>query len=136
MALIEWTDDFSVGVEVFDDDHKILIGMINELHEALNEGRGLDLVEDIFDRLEDYTNTHLASEESLMKSTGYAGYEEHKLAHEDWIKKLQEFKDKYQNEELILADVAMNQFLHSWLVDHIRGVDLLYKDHFKEKGYT
>ena len=135
MALIEWTDDFSVGVEVFDDDHKILIGMINELHEALNEGRGLDLVEDIFDRLEDYTNTHLSSEESLMESTGYAGYEEHKLAHEDWIKKLQEFKDKYQNEGLILADVAMNQFLHSWLVDHIRGVDLLYKDHFKEKGY-
>ena len=135
MALIEWTDDFSVGVEVFDDDHKILIGMINDLHEALNEGRGLDLVEDIFDQLEDYTHTHFSSEESLMKSTGYAGYEEHKLAHEDWIKQLKEFKDKYQNEELILADVAMNQFLHSWLVDHIRGVDFLYKDHFKEKGY-
>ena len=135
MALIEWTDEFSVGVDVLDDDHKMLIGMINELHDTSNEGRGLELVDKIFDQLEDYAHMHLSREESLMKSSGYAGYEEHKLAHVEWVKRLRGFKDKYQKENMILAHVEMSQFLQSWLVDHIRGVDFLYREHFKEKEY-
>lgn len=135
MSLIEWTDEFSVGVEALDDDHKMLIGMINELHDTSNEGQGLELVDKIFDRLEDYAYAHLSREESLMVSTGYAEYEEHKLAHKKWINRLREFKDRYQKENMALAHVEMNQFLQSWLVDHIRGVDFLYREHFKGKEH-
>ena len=134
MPLIEWTDEISVGVKVLDDDHKILIGMINELQDALCKGFGLERIEKTFDQLEDYTHTHLSREESLMKSTGYVGYEEHKLAHGVWIRRLQEFKDKYYKEEVRSPHIEMNRFLQSWLFDHIKGVDFLYREHFKGKG--
>ena len=31
MPVIKWRDSYSVGVEKFDDEHKVLLGLINEI---------------------------------------------------------------------------------------------------------
>jgi hypothetical protein len=40
MALYDWNESYSVGVKTMDDQHKKLIGMINQLHDAMKEGKG------------------------------------------------------------------------------------------------
>jgi hypothetical protein len=39
MAIIEWSDEYSVGVAALDDDHKQLIDIINKIEEAENGAR-------------------------------------------------------------------------------------------------
>ena len=34
---IEWTDDLSVGIEEIDEQHKVLVGLVNEMHEAIHQ---------------------------------------------------------------------------------------------------
>ncbi len=40
MPLIEWSDKLSTGTRMFDEQHKKLVAMINELHNAMKYGRG------------------------------------------------------------------------------------------------
>ncbi|MGI6102630.1 MAG: hypothetical protein ACOYET_09155 [Bacillota bacterium] len=39
MALIQWSDELSVGVRELDAQHQRLIQMINELNEAMLQGK-------------------------------------------------------------------------------------------------
>ncbi len=32
---VEWSDELSVGVEEIDEQHKVLVGLVNEMHEAI-----------------------------------------------------------------------------------------------------
>ena len=36
MVWMEWTQEYSVNIAGIDDQHKKLIGIINEVHEALS----------------------------------------------------------------------------------------------------
>ena len=38
MALLNWNKKLSVGVESIDDQHKILVDTLNELHHAVMQG--------------------------------------------------------------------------------------------------
>jgi len=40
MSLIEWSPAYSVKVKKFDDQHKKLIELINQLHDAMKAGQG------------------------------------------------------------------------------------------------
>jgi hemerythrin len=41
MALIEWQDSYSVGVDKLDDDHKRPIDIINRIDEAERAGKSV-----------------------------------------------------------------------------------------------
>ncbi len=43
MALIDWDKSLSVNVEEIDQQHKKLIAMINELNEAMRNGKGKEV---------------------------------------------------------------------------------------------
>ena len=40
MAIIEWKDEYSVGIQSIDQQHKIWVGLINKLHDAMKKGEG------------------------------------------------------------------------------------------------
>ena len=78
MALITWNDVYSVKVKQFDDQHKKLIDLVNQLHDAMKVGKGGQVIGDVLKALIDYTGSHFAAEERLMKLYNYPDYEQHK----------------------------------------------------------
>jgi hemerythrin len=38
--LIQWSDEFSVNIQEIDEQHKVLVGLLNELHQAIREHHG------------------------------------------------------------------------------------------------
>lgn len=132
MAYIEWEDSFSVGVEIFDNEHKKLIEIINRLHLALLMKETDAVMGKTLKDLIDYTITHFAHEEDNMSKTTYPDFFKHKKEHDELIKKVQEYKAQIDSGKTTISLSIMN-FLKDWLMSHILGTDMKYKIFFAGK---
>jgi len=134
MALMTWTEKMSVGVKVLDDDHKKLIGMINELHGGLKVGHGKEVLGNVLDELVSYTRMHFAREEQYFAKTGYAAAAAHKKEHDDLTKQVLDVQAKYKAGAVTSLSLEVMDFLKNWLTNHIQGSDQKYGPHLNEKG--
>jgi hemerythrin len=135
MALIDWNDGLSVKVSEIDLQHKKLIVLINELNEAMKQGKGLDSVGKIVDNLISYTATHFQTEEKYFAKFGYPDADAHKKEHTAFVQKVTDFKVGFEKRKLSLTIEVMN-FMSDWLRKHIKGTDKKYTQLFNEKGLT
>lgn len=135
MALIEWTDDFSVNVEEIDLQHKELIVLINKLHEAMLSGEGSKVISSILDSLAKYALYHFKIEEDYFDKYNFEGGNEHKASHAAFVEKIDLFMKDFKNGEVMLT-IDVLDFLSDWLQDHILGEDMEYSDFFVDKGLS
>jgi hemerythrin len=133
MAFIEWKDSFSVGIKEIDLQHQKLIGMINNLHDAMRQGKGKDVLGEIIKGLVDYAGTHFLTEEKYFDKFGYPEADSHIGEHTAFTQKVAEFKDGFNAGKVSLSITVMD-FLSSWLRNHIKVVDKKYGPFFNEKG--
>lgn len=133
MPLIEWMDDLSVNVKELDDEHKKLISLINELHDAMRERKTKETLKKIIDGLISYTGTHFAHEEKYFVQFNYNKTLVHKKLHKDFVTKVLEFKKGFEEDRMMLSMDIMN-FLKDWLTMHIKGSDKEYSALFNENG--
>ena len=131
---LEWKDEYSVGIEVIDNDHRKLLNLINQFQTAVLYRTGQEFEEEAMSELVDYTRTHFKREEDLMKEHGYPGYEAHHAEHLKFIGEVEEmirlYKDKGNRATLQQAVV----FLRDWLINHIMGTDQAYSGFLIGKG--
>jgi hemerythrin len=133
MAYINWQDDFSVNVKEIDDQHRMLIDMINSLHEAMLASQARDAQKQTVKRMVDYAARHFALEEKYMKQFSYAGYQQHKEEHDRFTAKAHDLQKRMDRTGFVLTLEILN-FLRAWLRNHILEVDKEYSLHFMRKG--
>lgn len=131
--LVQWSDELSVGIEEIDNQHRILVDLLNELHRAIVEHRGSEAAHRILAELLEYTRIHFAVEESLMRILGYPDYEEHRHHHELLINEVQELSQKLEAGKKSV-NFELLHFLKMWLTKHIMEEDRQYTSHFLAKG--
>lgn len=134
MPLMNWNDKMSVGIEVFDADHKKLIAMLNDLFDAVQAGKGKDVLGKILDGLVDYTKMHFSREEQMMQKHSYVDYAAHKKEHDDLAKQVLDVQKKYQSGQTATLSMEVMNFLKNWLVKHIQGTDKKYGPFLNTKG--
>jgi len=125
MPLMTWTANLSVGVPDLDAQHKQLIGLVNELHDAMAKGLGKAVLQPLLDKLVRYTLTHFSAEERYMAQSGYGALPAHKAEHERLTHTVQDFKRRYDSGQTMLT-VEVMTFLKDWLLSHIQGTDRQY----------
>jgi hemerythrin len=125
-----WDPSFSTTIPTFDDQHKKLFAMINELSEAMQHRRSKEAIGSVLARLIDYTATHFAAEEEFFRKTGYPEAEAHKRLHQDLVQKVVALQEKFHSGETLLTQEVV-EFLQDWLVKHIKGTDRRYGDHLR-----
>lgn len=130
---VEWSDVLSVGIEEIDAQHQVLVGLVNEMHEAIHQRHGSGVVREVLARLAEYTKIHFAVEESLMRILGYPGYEEHKGQHEELIASMLELQRKVDSGKTAIGFELMH-FLKIWLTKHIMESDQQYAQFFVDAG--
>ncbi len=130
---VEWKDDYSVGIDSIDQQHKKLINLINQLQTAVDYSTGEQFEQEALDELVDYTKTHFTYEEGLMRDNDYPDFEPHKAQHEKMFKKVGEVLAEYEKDH----DTAMSnaaEYLKDWLINHINGTDKEYSSYLISKG--
>ena len=133
MRLINWEEKYSVKIKDIDDQHSKLIDLINQLHEAMKEAKGKEVVGGIISELVSYTKHHFSAEEKLMKENSYPEYAKHKTEHDNLTNKVVEFQNSYKSGKAPLS-MDLMQFLKDWLVNHIMKVDKEYSGFLNSKG--
>mgnify|MGYP001626180519 CR=1 FL=1 len=132
MSFMEWSEKLVTGVKECDDQHKKLVSLINDLYDAMKQGKGKEVVDKALDELVKYASYHFTTEETLMTKYGYPELAAHKREHEYFKNKIKEFLDKKAKGEVTLS-VEVMSFLKDWLIKHIMGTDKKYGPFLKQK---
>lgn len=121
----EWAPDLAVGVFEIDSQHKELFKRINNLLDAMKQGKGSAELGNTLKFLEDYTVKHFTAEENTMRKHNYPGYLEQKASHERFIKELSDLKKSFQASTSSNLDVLLKvqRQTSDWLVNHISSMD-------------
>lgn len=126
-----WRKQLEIGNETIDVDHKYLICMINTVELTMRTPKHRDLLPTTLEQLVEYTQEHFKREESIMISTSYPRYFQHKQQHQLLIQELGDIQKKIQDRggkdfsDEECADIA--QLFRHWLLDHLVKEDMLLK---------
>ena len=116
--LFTWSDDYSVGIQAIDEQHRTLIGLINQLHLAIVEHHGKATACEVLDRVTEYTRNHFMLEERLMQLSNYPDYEAHRQQHAAMIDQVQTLRHRFYDESQPIA-FDLLYLLKKWLIGHI-----------------
>jgi hemerythrin len=137
-TVVAWSNAYSVGVKLIDDQHKGLIDLTNDFAEICEKGGGA--VEIYFMKVVQaavkYVKTHFTTEEIIMDRLHYPDFLAHKKEHEDFVAEvLKEVKEFEAGQKL--APLAFVNYLQQWVLNHIAKSDKkygLFFDELRKKG--
>lgn len=119
MAFLNWRDQLSIGSDEIDEDHKRLIGFVNDLHDAVTQAQNEKVVGRILLELLEYTRDHFAREEKVMQGAGYPDFKRHQSIHQALTRHVLKLAGSYVRTPTDTIKRQLIDFLASWLVDHI-----------------
>ena len=131
IGYIDWSEKYSVGTKLIDDQHKTLISLVNELHEAMSIGKGKQVLSKVLQNLIDYTVSHFSTEEKYMIKFNYQWYLPHKSEHRKFVEQVSAFQKGYNDGKTALS-IEIMSFLKEWLVKHILNTDKKLGSFLKE----
>jgi hemerythrin len=134
-TLFQWSDDYSVGINEIDNQHKIIFELINQLFQSALRQDHHSSASKTLDALIDYTRTHFKLEEKLLLEASYPNLAEHQQEHGRFVDKIVDVVRKFQAEEKVVTFELLN-FLKHWLKEHILVTDMVYARFIAERGFS
>lgn len=120
--LIQWREDFRIGLPEVDAEHRALIAAINRLHRDIAVGASLASISGALGDIHAAISAHFALEEKDMSALGYDEYPAHKRDHERLLDEILDILDevsasgRYDPERL-------SSRLATWFGEHFRTFD-------------
>jgi hemerythrin-like metal-binding protein len=96
MALVEWREEYKLGVASVDHEHEELIALINEVHAQLHEPNSEMTVSACLGEIFARISAHFALEERIMRASEYDQLREHKADHERLLDEIRDLMDAYE----------------------------------------
>ena len=121
---MRWNDSLAVGVEIIDNQHKMLFDLANDLNNSVNMGANKQVIDTLFAVIISYAFTHFETEEN--KITNQIDFSNHCYQHYQLLKQLHQYAVDFRNNRKV--DVQPGEFLESWLLEHIKKVAICSRD--------
>ncbi len=130
-----WSERLNTGHGEMDAEHELQIELIDALHEAVERGADMDDLQDILEKLTDYTTAHFLGEQLLMRQQGYPEFQSHVEEHDRLLKQLEQLGEAVGagGEELTLQ---LCEEIREWLAHHVQGPDQQFADYALAHGKT
>ena len=117
----EWREEYSIGVDSIDQEHKRLFRIINKLFDFKEEEKDNQWTcQEGIKYFKGHAVKHFADEEAYMASIGYEGLEQHRRIHQDFRKNILPALEQ-ELERTDYSQESMEHFLGicaGWLVGH------------------
>lgn len=122
---LAWAEDFESGLDVFDDQHRLLVDLINELSSNL-DAEGTEAAEHfhtVVTRTFEFASNHFADEEKMMREIGVdtRHFGQHFTDHQRFIEQLNNIWDARHT--ITSPASVLLEFLVAWIRFHILDED-------------
>jgi hemerythrin len=128
MPFVEWNESYSVKVPEIDQQHRKLLAIINNLHEAMSTGGAPAKIRAVLQELVSYTRFHFGHEEKMLEAAAYPTLEYHKAIHKSMVAQVEGFGAQVA-ESNAATPLKLMAFLKDWLTNHILQTDMRYSSH-------
>lgn len=122
MTLLQWNHTSSVGVQILDQQHGLLMDTLNELSVGIAGGAPANEVRELIARLLEYTKRHFQTENKLMEEYEYPGREEHIAEHERLVVQIADAARAMQMGEPVHLR-TLTGYIRQWFSTHMEGID-------------
>ncbi len=116
-----WQDRFNIGVEIIDNEHKKLFGILNRMFmNKTEEAKSQWVCQEGIKYFKDHAMKHFIEEEQYMASIDYAGFETHRRVHDNFRQKTLPALEK-ELAQSSFSPEAIDHFLGvcaGWLLGH------------------
>lgn len=129
--MIKWSKNYLMGIDKLDEEHKELFRISDQIYNRVME-RGDDakyrlfLMNETLEYMIRYFKRHAKSEEIYMREIGYAGYEFHKMLHDELynmlLKKKADIVKRNECSKKEIAELVGDGI--GWLLEHIITEDM------------
>lgn len=121
-----WSTNFDTGIAEIDEQHKVLVKLINQLATHLGNESDIDLLDKTFVELADYADYHFQSEERIWKKyfPSNSSLKRHKETHASFVTLVLELKAEEANKPINEVVEDLLAFLTHWLAHHILDSDM------------
>ncbi|MGB0749608.1 MAG: bacteriohemerythrin [Magnetospiraceae bacterium] len=136
MNRISWTDEYSLGIDELDEDHRQIMALTDTYIDCLENGRSEAFVREAFDRLLTFTRYHFIREEMAMAACGYRGLRSHKMAHAQLIQELHNWDAFFEIMRDKGADNYYSDFVFHWFFEHMVNEDSKSGEFMVQKADT
>ena len=122
---LAWAEDFESGLDVFDDQHRLLVDLINELSSNL-DAEGTEAAEHfhtVVTRTFEFASNHFADEDKMMREIGVdtRHFGQHFTDHQRFIEQLNNIWDARHT--ITSPASVLLEFLVAWIRFHILDED-------------
>lgn len=124
---LTWQPEFTYGIPDIDEQHQILVDLLNVVAVERESEPGNDLIKHILQDFVNYALFHFETEETLMQRYAYAESEpeeatRHLEQHRLFALQMAAARENLQSGESVPLDDIIRS-LHEWLAHHIPNTD-------------
>ena len=126
--MYKFKDEYRTGIDFIDEQHKVLFEIADKTYNLLKNDFALDKYDRIvglIEELQDYTAFHFNAEEEYMKKISYKRMFTQKVAHDAFIKRINDVDFSKIDEDQEEYITRILQLLNDWLTEHILENDML-----------
>lgn len=134
MAYLEWEESFSVKVPSIDNQHRILIDLINAIERCMGNQPDKPAMHKVLTAIIQYAKFHFNYEEIMLEKFHYPEIEEHKVSHSNLFEQLKKYEDRLSKGEDDEMSMELLDFLSTWLKTHILFEDMAYSSYLSSSG--
>lgn len=128
MEIITWKEQYAVGIDRIDQEHRTLIKLINKAYGVYRGVSDADSLSELAAYLRGYALKHFETEETLMREHGFPRSAAHIKRHDDFRHQLVESEE--------LDPGVVFEFLARWLAEHILNEDRALADYLRGQGLS
>lgn len=129
-----WSSDMESGIDELDREHRLYFDFVNDLLiSATRPGYTRQGLIDTIDFLIRHAMEHFATEQKVMKQTGYDDYQQHCREHLYFLNTVGSLRKRVSSEgnhDSLMREVRF--FALEWFVDHVRSSDMKFIEFLKK----
>lgn len=132
MLDLNWSDDYLLGIEIIDQQHRQLFSYFEEIEKAIADD-DRSTVTIVVNGLVNYAISHNTFEESLMEKAKYPLTEAHHQIHETFKTRAIEYLRRLEaGEDPLKVAAQVRVYIGLWLVSHVKQEDRDYVPYVKK----
>lgn len=130
-ALFNFDREFKLGIAEMDEEHIILVNMLNEVHEFIRGGEKEKASAYFKQTLATYVGSHFSDEEAFMRRINYPHLEDHMKIHAKFKQSIEASLSNFDGlDEAAFRNALTDVF--TWIISHIGKTDKKYAEYYKE----